>query len=73
MMQGNMTFGKRLTTLLVERGWSQSTLGDMIKYDKSTVSRWCMDDAEPRLTAITSLCKVFNVSADYLLFGKERK
>ena len=72
-MQGNMTFGKRLTTLLVERGWSQNTLGNMIKYDKSTVSRWCMDDSEPRLTAITALCEVFNVSADYLIFGKGRK
>ena len=73
MMHGNMTFGKRLTTLLAEKGLSQRKFADMVMFSTASVSCWCTDRAEPTLTAIASMSVALDVSTDYLIFGKESK
>ena len=69
----SMTFGQRLRMLLDERKMSQKDLANRIMYNNSSISYWCADACEPRLTAIAALSKEFGVSTDYLIFGKEQK
>ena len=55
-MKTNITFGTRLRMLLAERGWSQRDLANKIMFNYSTVSFWCSDTCEPKLTGIEALC-----------------
>ena len=66
----NMTFGQRLEYTMVNRKRRKRELADSIGYDPSSLTKWCQDESEPRLTAIMSLCKELKCSADWLVFGK---
>lgn len=61
------TFGERLRELRKEKGWTIDQLAMEIHHAKSAVSYWERNQKEPTLSAIVALCKLFNVSADYLL------
>ncbi|WP_193768903.1 helix-turn-helix domain-containing protein [Metasolibacillus meyeri] len=65
------TIGARINTLRTEKGYTQEQLALLIKKTKSNVSGYEHDKFEPSAKTIISLCDVFNVSADYLLFGVE--
>lgn len=45
----------------------------MIGFNRKAVLSWLNGDTLPNATALGRMCKVFHVSADYLLFGKEEK
>ena len=65
------SFGTRLRMLLAERNWNQRVLAKKMGKSYSTISCWCLDNAEPKAEAIISMCKALGVSADYLIFGEE--
>ena len=67
------SFGTRLRMLLAERNWTQRELAKRMKRAYSTISWWCLDNAEPKAEAIIEMCKALGVSADYLIFGEERR
>lgn len=67
------SFGIRLRMLLAERNWRQKELAKKINRGNASVSGWCLDNAEPKAEAIIEMCKAFGVSADYLIFGEERR
>ncbi len=60
-------FGKKVRTLRKEKKISIIELSKSIGYSKSIINYWENGKKEPTFSAIVSLCKFFDVSADYLL------
>lgn len=57
----------RLRDLRTERGWTQEELGTKLKVQKSAVSKYEIGRSALTDELIEQLCKIFDVSADYLL------
>ena len=66
-----MTIGNRIKELREKNNISQETMSLDINVSRQTVSKWEYDTALPDSNNISVLCEYFNVSADYLLNGKE--
>ncbi len=60
-------FAIRLKELMKEKGLFQKDLADKFEYSQQTVSRWCQGVTEPDYETLIKLCKMFDVSSDYLL------
>ena len=63
----NMKFSEKITILRKINGLTQASLADKIGVTDKAVSKWESDGGMPDLEQIDSLCKVFNISLDYLL------
>lgn len=66
-----MTIGKRLNSLRTSSGLSQATFGEKIGVAQSTIRNYENDVRAPDSEVLKSICVNFDVSADWLLFGKE--
>ena len=62
-----MTFGEKILRLRKEKGLSQEELALQITVSRQAVSRWEKEISTPDTENIVQLCKLFNVSSDYLL------
>ncbi len=60
-------FKDRLNEALIENDISQNTLARKISMSQSVVNNYCTGKREPSLDVLISICKVLNISADYLL------
>ena len=63
----NMRFGEKLLALRKENKLSQEELASLILVSRQAISRWESGNSMPDTENIIQICKVFNVSADYLL------
>lgn len=61
----------RLRALMKKKGVGVGELSKSIDYNRRTITFWLNGTTSPSAAAIVALCKYFNVSADWLLFGKE--
>lgn len=66
-------FVERLRDLWLMSGLTQVQIAQRIGYDRKIVHAWMYGDYTPSVTALAGLCRIFGVSADYLLFGKEKE
>lgn len=57
----------RLKELREDKHLSQVGLANATGLSKSAIGRWELGQAEPTASALITLAKFFNVSADYLL------
>lgn len=64
-------FSKRLRELWLTSGLTQVQIAQQIGYERKMVHAWIYGDYAPNITALAGLCRIFGVSADYLLFGKD--
>lgn len=64
-----ITIGQRIKNLRTDLKYTQEQLAELIDKTKSNVSGYENDKFEPSAQTIIALCKVFNISSDYLLFG----
>lgn len=62
-----MDYRDRIIELRKESGLSQAQLAKKLNISQSAVAKWETKKTEPTATAIISLAKVFNKSADYIL------
>ena len=60
-------FKDRLNEALKENNISQNALAQKISMSQGVVNNYCTGKREPSLDVLVSICKVLNVSADYLL------
>lgn len=67
------TFHERLRELWLCSNLTQKQIADLIGVDRKSVSKWISEDFTPNLLSVMRLCRLFHVSADYLLFGEEDK
>lgn len=66
-------FNERLRDLWLESGLTQKQIAERIGVERKSVSKWISGEINPNLMSFIRLCRLFHVSADYLLFGKEDK
>ena len=62
-----MKFNDKLTTLRKSHGYTQEQLADQLGVSRQAVSRWELGETTPEMNILIQLCKVFDVSADYLI------
>ncbi len=58
----------RIKSLREKEGWTQKELADKVYRGESTVRMWELGKSEPDIDTLVTLIKIFNVSADYLLY-----
>ena len=61
----------RIKKLRKEKGLTQFELAEMLHVTDKAVSKWETGDGNPEITILIELARVFGVSVDYLLIGKE--
>ena len=71
LLEKKMDIGGRIKELRKKRGLNQQELGKVINVTAGTVSLIEIGKNNPTPEAIIKLCDFFEVSADYLLTGKE--
>ena len=62
-----MVISERIKELRIEKGLSQMQLAQLLNMSQSAVAKWELGKTEPTASAIISLAKFFNESADFLL------
>ena len=63
-------FADRLNEAISDIGMPQKQLAENIGMERKAVSMWVNGYSMPNSLILARICKVLNVSADYLLFGK---
>lgn len=63
-------FGKRMKEIRQKKGLSQNDIEKITGIKKGVISVYEQNKSKPGLEAIEKICKALNVSADYLIFGK---
>ncbi len=61
----------RLQELRKKYGYSQEQLSEMLGVSRQAVSKWESGQTTPDINNLMKLSEIYNVSTDYLLFGKE--
>ena len=63
-------FADRLSKSMKTKNINYTKLAEMIGMERKTVSMWVNGYSMPNSLILARMCKVLNVSADYLLFGE---
>ena len=63
----NEQFSQRLKSLRIECGLSQRELAQKLNVVQVSYLRWEQGKTEPNINNICALCRIFGVTADYLL------
>ena len=67
----DMTIGKRIALLRKEKGLTQEELAQHMGISPQAVSKWENDQPCPDISALPKLARLFGVTVDELLEGKE--
>ena len=62
-----MLDGERLRDIRKDHGDTQESLGKKLGFATPTVSKWEQGKTDPDLETFKKICKMYDVSADYLL------
>lgn len=66
-----MELWERIARARKAAGLSQEELGNRLSVSRQAVSKWETNQTKPDVDTIIRMCQVLDLSADYLLFGKE--
>lgn len=69
----DMEIGERLQQLRKEKGISQEKLAEQLHVTRQAVSKWETGQSYPDLDNLGALCKLYGVTADYILHGEDTK
>ncbi len=61
----------RLKELRLDKGMTQSQLGKLLCVSQDTVSLWEKGKSLPSVDIVIELCKLYDVSSDYILCLKD--
>ncbi len=64
-------FSKRLYECVIATGLSVHDFAKRCDLAPPSIYAYFYNERTPNITALARMCKTLNVSADYLLFGKE--
>ncbi|WRS27253.1 helix-turn-helix transcriptional regulator [Oscillospiraceae bacterium MB08-C2-2] len=59
--------GTKIKQLRIEKGLSQTELGEKLQVTQQSVAKWEKGSAQPNMEMITRLCGIFEVDPNYLL------
>ena len=68
-----MEYNERIKELREDKDLNQTQLAKEIHSTQKTISNWEKGYSEPKIEMIKTLCKFFDVSADYLLGITDRE
>ena len=68
-----MDIAQRLQELRKRAGYSQEQVAELLGLSRQAVSKWESGQGKPDVDNIVKLTEVYHVSADYILFGKEKE
>ena len=66
-----MELHERITVIRKAMGLTQEQLGELVGVSRQAVSKWESGQTVPDALTIAALCQKLNLSADYVLLGKE--
>ena len=66
-MKYNNMYGKTIKECRLEKGWSQKYLAGLLLISPATVGKYEREEVEPSIAMIIRICKVFEITSDYLL------
>ncbi len=66
-----MELNERIIQARKQAGLTQEQLGEKLGVSRQAVSKWESGQANPDVTYIMEMCSLFDVSADWLLLGRE--
>lgn len=66
-----MDFSDKILSLRKNRGLTQEQLAEKLNVSRQSVSKWESGQAIPELETIVALCRVFDITTDYLLKPSE--
>ncbi len=69
----NMDIAQRLQELRKKAGYSQEQVAELLGLSRQAVSKWESGQGKPDIDNIVKLTEVYHVSADYILFGREKE
>lgn len=62
-----MKIGQKIRQLRNEKRLTQTDLAKILHVSQDTISLWELDKSLPDVKAVVEICKLFDVSSDYLL------
>jgi len=65
-----MTLGEKISNLRSNAGLTQQELAEKVNVSRQSVSKWEMNIALPQIDKVLTLCELFNISTDELLYDK---
>lgn len=68
-----MNLNERLQYLRKKAGYSQEQLAELLGISRQAISKWESGQGNPDIDNIVKLTKIYQVSADYILLGREDK
>ncbi len=60
-------YGQRIKEIRQEKGLTQAQLAEMLTTTQSTIGKYEREEIQLTVDTILKICKLFEVSADYLL------
>lgn len=66
-----MELHERIAVVRKAKGLTQEQLGELVDVSRQAVSKWESGQAVPDVQTVIRLCRALDVSADYILLGKE--
>ena len=66
-----MVSGERIRTYRQRAGMSQEMAAELVGVSRQAVSKWESGQTVPDAVTVAKLCRALNVSADYIILGKE--
>lgn len=57
----------RIKAVLAERGKTNNWLADKLEMNRTTVSKWCRNEMQPRIETLFQIAKVLDVDVRELL------
>ena len=66
-----MELNERITVVRKAMGLTQEQLGELVGVSRQAVSKWESGQTVPDAITVAKLCRALNVSADYIILGKE--
>lgn len=59
----------RIKAVLAEQGKTNNWLADELEMNRTTVSKWCRNEMQPRVETLFQIAKVLNVDVRVLLIS----
>lgn len=66
-----MDISQRLQSLRKKSGYSQEQLAEMLGLSRQAVSKWESGQGKPDVDNLIRLAEIYQVSADFILFGRQ--
>lgn len=62
----------RIKAVLAEKGKTNNWLADKLAMNRTTISKWCRNDMQPRVETLFQIASVLDIDVRKLLISTER-